>query len=85
MFKNLKLLFNFRSWLKSGTLQTGGIIATLGQIQVWLSSEDGVRLMDWAANLIGLTSSTFTGWVTTVFGLIFLWHRTNTERNLSDL
>lgn len=83
--KNLRLLLKLRAWLKSGTLQTGGIIAILGQAQVWIATEDGMRIMDMIAGVVGMTAGTATGWITSIIGLVFLWHRTRTETNLGDL
>jgi len=83
--KNLKLLLSLRAWLKSGTLQTGGIIAALGQAQVWLATDEGVRIMELIAGQVGMTAATFTGWVTSAIGIVFLWHRTRTETNLAKL
>lgn len=83
--KNLKLLLKARAWLKSGDLKVGGILALLGQAQVWIATEDGMRIMALAAGMVGLTPALLTGWFTSIVGIIMLWRRTNTETRLDHL
>ena len=83
--KNLGLLLKLRSWLKSGDLKLAGIITLLGQAQVWIATEDGMRIMALVAGLVGMTPALLTGWITSIVGLVLLWRRTNTETNLAHL
>ena len=85
MFKNLKLLMSLRAWLKSGDLKLAGIVALIGQAQVWLATEDGVRIMAMVAGLIGWSPALMTGWIPSLLGIVLLWRRTNTETNLGHL
>ena len=84
MLKNLKMLLQLRAWLKSGTLQTGGLVAVLGAAQTWFSSADGMDLLNTVAGLIGLTGSTLSGGLLGVIGLVMIVLRAKTEWSLNE-
>ncbi len=83
MLKNLKLLLSLRAWLRSANLQAGGAVLAIGQLQMWLATDDGMRLLALAAQLLGMTAETFSGLALSVVGLAMLVLRAKTEKSLA--
>lgn len=81
--KNLILLLKLRSWV-SKTLQAGGIVALLGQVVLWVRSEDGMDMLTWLANILNVTTADVAGFIITVIGIIMLILRTVTIKALGD-
>jgi len=84
MLKKLRALMKLRAWLKSDTLKAGGFIGALGAAQTFLQSDDGAGWIDWAANIIGLTSGTASGLALGGVGLVMLVLRAKTEWGLDE-
>jgi hypothetical protein len=78
------MLFKLRAWLKSDTLKTGGLLGILGAVQAWFQTSEGMGILDMAAQIIGISSGTFSGVVVGLCGLAMLIHRAFTEWGLDE-
>lgn len=83
MLKQLAMLFKLRSWLKSDTLKTGGLVGILAVAQTYLSSQDGLDLLNMIAGFLGLTGSTLSGIVLGIISVAILVQRALTEHSLA--
>lgn len=84
MLKKLRYLFKIRSWLKSNTLQGGGIVGLLGAAEVFLRGEDGMGVIALIAQTASLSYETTSGLLLGIVGLAMLGLRAKTERSLAE-
>ena len=84
MFKNLKLLFSLRSWLKSKTLSVSGIISALLAADISTGNAWAMTAVEWLSTAIGVMSGTALALVLAGRELLAVFLRAKTERSLAD-
>lgn len=84
MLKKLRLLLKIRSWLKSNTLQAGGVGGVLAAAQVFLQGDDGAGWLEWVSGILQVSTATGGGLVLGALSLAMLVLRAKTERGLDQ-
>jgi hypothetical protein len=83
--KELKMIFSLRAWLKSTSLQTGGIIGALGAVQTYLGTTDGMDLLTLLAGLVHLPVPVLNGVAMMGTGLIIWLLRAKAQWSLTEV
>jgi hypothetical protein len=85
MLKELKMLLSLRAWLRSTSLQAGGVVGVLGAIQTYLGTTDGMDLLSWVATFTRLPVPVVNGIAMMLTGLLIWILRAKAQWSLSEV